>query len=262
MSARSAARLGLLALAACARLWAAEEDEEIRAQKTPEATLGAGIGYVSDNNTRFGQYTGLTKQGLYPLIDLDLRKRDEASGTWINLQGRNLGLESNELRFDHERQGKWGYFIDYNQTPRYSPYTPVTRLANPDSTSQVVNGVAVPSELEMKTLRKALSAGFEGRLTGNWNFGVRFSSEDKDGRRLFGRSGSGTTGSFQEFLVDPIDYTTRIWEANASYNDKKLQLVAAYTEGPVPPPEWTIEFQPTLTRILAATCAGLSAHSE
>lgn len=40
------------------------------------------------------------------------------------------------------------------------------------------------------------------------------------------------------------------------------QLVAAYTEGPVPPPEWTIEFQPTLTRILAATCAGLSAHSE
>ena len=229
MSARSGGRYAALALAAWAPLCAAQEDEEVRAQKTPEATLGAGIGYVSDNNTRFGQYTGLTKQGVYPLIDLDLRKRDDATGTWMNLQGRNLGLESNEMRFDHQRQGNWGYFIEYNQTPRYSPYTPVTTLVNPDSASQVVNGAAVPSELEMKTLRKALSAGFDGRLAGAWNFGVRFSSEDKDGRRLFGRSGSGTTGSFQEFLVDPIDYTTRTWEANASYTDKKLQLVAAYT---------------------------------
>jgi MtrB/PioB family decaheme-associated outer membrane protein len=229
MSARSGAKYALLALAAWGPLCAAQDDEEIRAQKAPEATLGAGIGYVSDNNTRFGQYTGLTKQGVYPLIDLDLRKRDDATGTWMNLQGRNLGLESNEMRFDHQRQGQWGYFVEYNQTPRYSPYTPLTTLANPDSTNQVVNGVAVPYELEMKTLRKALATGFDGRLTGLWNFGVRFSSEDKDGRRLFGRSGSGTTGSFQEFLVDPIDYTTRIWEANASYNDKKLQLVAAYT---------------------------------
>jgi MtrB/PioB family decaheme-associated outer membrane protein len=228
MSARSGASYALLAFVASGPLWAADEDEEIRAQKTPEAQLGAGLGYVSDRNTRFGQYTGLTKEGVYPLIDLDLRRRDDATGTWMNLQGRNLGLESNELRFDHQRQGNWGYFIEYGQTPRYSPYTPVTRLANPDSNNQVVNGVAVPYELEMKTLRKTLATGFDGRLTGNWNFGVRFSSEDKDGRRLFGRSGSGTTGSFQEFIVDPIDYTTRIWEANASFTDKKLQLVAAY----------------------------------
>ena len=228
MSARSGAKYVLLTLAACGPLWAAEEDEEIRAQKTPEAQLGAGIGYVSDSNTRFGQYSGLTKEGVYPLIDLDLRRRDDATGTWMNLQGRNLGLESNELRFEHQRQGQWGYFIEYGQTPRYSPYTPLTTLVNPDSTSQVVNGATVPTELEMKTLRKTLSTGFDGRLTGNWNFGVRFSSEDKDGRRLYGRSGSGTTGSFQEFLVDPIDYTTRIWEANASFTDKKLQLVAAY----------------------------------
>jgi len=39
------------------------------------------------------------------------------------------------------------------------------------------------------------------------------------------------------------------------------QLVEAFTEGPVPPPEWTIEFQPTLTRILTATCIGLIADS-
>lgn len=35
------------------------------------------------------------------------------------------------------------------------------------------------------------------------------------------------------------------------------QLVEAYAEGPVPPPEWTIDFQPILTRILTATCVWL-----
>lgn len=42
-------------------------------------------------------------------------------------------------------------------------------------------------------------------------------------------------------------------------------LVEAYTaaldEDPVAPPEWTIDFRPTLTRMLTATCVGLSANS-
>jgi hypothetical protein len=35
------------------------------------------------------------------------------------------------------------------------------------------------------------------------------------------------------------------------------QLVEAYAQGPISPPEWTIDFQPTLTRLLTATCVGL-----
>jgi MtrB/PioB family decaheme-associated outer membrane protein len=229
MSARSGGNfrrgaLALAAFAACGPLWAQEADE-VKAMTTPQSSLGAGIGYVSQDNTRFGQYSGLTKEGLYPLIDLDLRRRNDETGTWMNLRGRNLGLESNELRWDHARQGSWGYYLEYNQTPRYSQYTALTTLANPDSPNQVVNGVATPYELELKTLRKNFSGGFEGRLTGNWTYGVRFANEDKDGRRLFGRSGA---TSFQEFLVDPVDYNTRTWEANASYTDQKWQLVAAY----------------------------------
>jgi hypothetical protein len=40
------------------------------------------------------------------------------------------------------------------------------------------------------------------------------------------------------------------------------QLVAAYAVGPTPPPEWNIDFQPTLTRILTATCVGLAGYSD
>ena len=216
--------IAAVAMAACGPLWA-QEGDEAKAMTTPDSVLGAGIGYVSEDNTRFGQYSGLTKQGLYPLIDLDLRRRNDETGMWTILRGRNLGLESNELRWDQQRQGSWGYYLEYNQTPRYSQYTALTTLANPDSPNQVVNGVAMPYELELKTLRKSFNGGYEGRLTGNWTYAVSFKNEDKDGRRLFGRSGA---TSFQEFLVDPVDYNTRQWEANASYTDKKWQLVVAY----------------------------------
>lgn len=229
MSARSGDRLrrgavAAVSLAACGPLWAAEGDD-IHAFTRPDSSIDVGIGVVSDDNTRFGQYTGLTKDGAYPLIDLELRRRDDASGTWMNIFGRNLGLESKELRFEHERQGRWGYFLDYGETPRYSPYTALTRLANPDGASQVVNGVATPYELELKTLRKAFSAGFGGNLTRNYDYGVRFSNEEKEGRRLFGRTGA---GSFQEFIVDPVDYTTQTWEARGGYTDERLQLNASY----------------------------------
>src|SRR5204863_706309 len=100
------------------------------------------------------------------------------------------------------------------------------RLADPDSPNPIVNGVTRQYELELKTLRKNFSGGFDGRISGNWTYGLRFANEDKDGRRLFGRSGG--SGSFDEFLVDPVNYNTRTWEANANYNDQKWQLVAAY----------------------------------
>ena len=225
MNVRSAGNwIAVSAAFACAPVWAAEGEEAAPNPMKPEATLGAGLGYVSTDNTRFGQYSGMTKEGVYPLIDLDLRRRDDATGTWINLRGRNLGLESNELRFDHQRQGNWGYFLQYDQTPRYSQYTPLTTLGNVDSPNPVING-SVAREIEMKTLRKNFSGGYDRHISGNWNLGVRFSSEDKDGRRLFGRAGA---TSFQEFLVDPIDYTTRQWEVNGAYNDARMQLVAAY----------------------------------
>lgn len=39
-------------------------------------------------------------------------------------------------------------------------------------------------------------------------------------------------------------------------------LLQAYATEPVAPPEWDVDFGPTLIRLLTATCVGLAAHSE
>lgn len=208
------------ALAASAPAWADEEQEEIARLVTPSSTVSGGLGWVNENNRRFGQYTGMTEEGEYLLFDADIRRRG-ADGTWLTARGRNLGLDNRELRLEYSRQGSWGAFVDYSQTPRISPYTPLTRLLGSDSARQTVNGLGAALPLELKTERQALTAGFDLALGRGFDLQFRVRNEDKNGKRLFGRSGS-------DFLVDPIDYNTQIFEATAGYTAERLQLSGGY----------------------------------
>jgi MtrB/PioB family decaheme-associated outer membrane protein len=225
MNARSGVELRLTAmaaaLAAASAAWADERDDEIKKQTRPDSTVELGVGYVDEANTRFGQYNGMVKDRLYLLFDARFQRRDDATGTWTNITGRNLGLESRELRFDQSRQGDWGYFVDFSQTPRYSPYTPVTGLTGYDSTSQTVNGQAL-NPLELSTERRALTAGVDKWVNSNWDVRFTAKQEEKTGRRLFG-SGGGTA-----FLVDPIDYRTQLYEATVGYTGAQAQFTGGY----------------------------------
>ena len=227
MSAPSGARLELrltaiaAAVLAATGAWADERDDEIKKQTRPDSTIEVGIGYVDDANTRFGQYNGMTKDRFYLLLDGEYVRRDDATGTWLGVRGRNLGLEDRELRLEQSQQGSWGYFIDFSQTPRYSPYTPVTGLTGYDSNSQTVNGQAA-NGLELSTERRALAAGIDKWVNSKWDVRLSARQEQKTGRRLFG-SGGGTA-----FLVDPIDYRTSLYEATVGYTSDKAQLSGGY----------------------------------
>jgi len=202
---------------------AADVDEVTRYSK-PESKVNAGIGYVSKDNQRFGQYTGLHEDGAYPLLDVFLVKRDEGTGTWLIFSGRNLGLDNRELRFEHSRQGDWGYSIDYSQIPRYDPYTVTTTLSGIGTTTQTVGGSPTAQEYHLKTERDILTIGLNKEVSNNLNFQVKFSNEKKDGERLWGQ------GHFSNwrFLTDPINQTTRQIDATFNYTTERLQLSGGY----------------------------------
>ena len=215
-------RLTAIAAAVLAATAAWADEDEVKKLTRPERTVEVGIGAVDEANTRFGQYNGMVEERGYLLLDGTFVRRDDATGTWLGITGRNLGLENRELRLDASRQGDWGVFIDYSQTPRYSPYTPITRLTGYDSTAQTVNGAAVASPLELKTERKALGVGVEKWVAQRWDVRFTAKQEEKKGRRLFG-SGGGTA-----FLVDPIDYRTQLYEATVGYTGEQAQLTGGY----------------------------------
>src|SRR5688500_2137079 len=101
-------RIPLTALAtalvgAFAPAYGQEEAEDLRRLTKPQSTVELGVGIVSNEGLRFGQYNGLDDSQAYGLLDADVNRRDDASGTWTRLRGTNLGLENRGLRFEHER---------------------------------------------------------------------------------------------------------------------------------------------------------------
>lgn len=221
-------QLGMLAAALLTAFGPAHADsaDEIAELTKPESSAQFGIGFMNHDAPISNQYTGTRNQGSYGLLDFNLVKRDDATGTWLKLDGRNLGLDNRELRVEHNKQGDWSYFAEYNQIVRNSPYTINTSATGVGTQNPAENGAAAPKHNEqLKTERQIASLGFDKQLPGGFSVQVRFRNEEKDGSRLFGRGVGNTTTIF---LAEPINSTTRQFEAIIGYTDDKLLLSGGY----------------------------------
>ena len=202
------------------------EEDEVRALTRPDSELSLGAGIVDKDNQRFGQYSGLNEKGGYLLLDADVVRREDATGTWLRFGARDVGLDSRELRFEHNRQGDWGYFIDFSQMPRFNPYDIRTGLQGIGSATQtsvvVPPGTGALHRLEVQ--RDRLSLGLDKALGQGWGLQVRVRSEEKEGSRPYGQ---GVFGNVR-FLAEPIDYTTRQIDALVNYTGERLQLSGGY----------------------------------
>jgi MtrB/PioB family decaheme-associated outer membrane protein len=202
----------------------AAESDEIKALTTPDSIVQVGAGYVDSDNGNFGKYNGLNEKGGYLLLDGNVNKRDDATGTWMRLNARNLGLDSRELRFDHKRQGNWGYYLEYNEIPRFEPFVITTSVLGIGSPNLSTGAAAVPVDLESK--RKRIGLGLDKFFGSNWGFSLDFRNEEKKGERIFG---VGTPGGNQfNFTPEPLNSTIRLIEGTVRYNDKKFQLAGGY----------------------------------
>ena len=206
------------------------QDDEITQLTKPQSSIDVGVGYVdkdNDENQRFGQYTGLTDKGAYGIVDFSLLKRDDSTGTWFSIHGRNLGYDDRELRLEQRRQGNWGYFIDYSRIPRYDPFTVNTGLQGLGTTTQTTVAITpgTGSDYHLKTTRDRWTVGFQKAFASRWNVQVQYRNEEKDGSRLFGQ---GTFGGNWRFLADVIDQTTQQVDAVVNYNGERLQLSGGY----------------------------------
>ncbi len=214
------------ALLASSALWAQEEDP-VAALSKPESSLSLGIGYAGSDAPRFGLYNGIDEEDAYLLGEIDYVRRLDESGTWFRLDGRNLGLDSRQLRFEHERQSDWGYAIDYNQIIRNEPYTVNTTLTGIGGTTQTIFGAPL-REVDLETERDILTVEAKKYLPGNFDFRVTFRNEEKDGDRIFGQGDFGGPPNAFFLLTEPLDSTTQQIDAVLGFTGKRLQLSAGY----------------------------------
>src|SRR5882672_3059369 len=202
---------------------------------TEASEVSLGVGLAANDSRRFGEYNGITESGPYGLIDFNLVRRDDETGTWTALTGRNVLLDNRQLRFEQSKQGDWGYYIDYARLPRLEPYQPSTAVTGTGSPNLTVPVTTTPGgQISLKTTRDRVDLGGEKFFYGNWDVQLNFRNEQKEGARIFGRGTAGTppaiagvVGVF-EFTPEPINSVTHQIDAKLNYTGSALQVSGGY----------------------------------
>lgn len=198
----------------------------------PESSVSVGVGFQDNDRRQLGRFDGRNDNDVKLMLDADINKRDDATGTWNQLRITNFGLDSRELEINHSRQGNYGASFEYSRIPRESELIFNTGLSGIGTETQTVNvntrpGTS-PQNAWMGMHRDRYTFGLnkiiEGVLDGSLDLSVKYRHENKDGRRNYGTY----SGAQAVFLVEPINSTTRQLDIVLNYVGKDLQLQGGY----------------------------------
>jgi MtrB/PioB family decaheme-associated outer membrane protein len=222
----------------------------------PSSSVSMGVGAASgDTKDRaiWGQYNGLREHDFTGLLDIDLVKRDEATGTWILLNGKDLGLDNRELSATYEKQGNWKATGSYNELTHHEFRTINTADGGVGSTNPSVVRLATPgtgNNMDFQLKRKGLGLGGEVWLTPSLLFEVNFKNENKDGSRFTGKGydcaayvcaapASVTGAALTSYPLqnvknailmqaEPVNTNTKQVDMRLAFSDEKLNVNAGY----------------------------------
>ena len=232
LGALSAAASGAMAAADTSQ-WKCESCPFEKAGTT--GTLDVGLGTVSDDSAKFGDYTGLNQKGAYLIAGGNMRYRgdDDAFGS---LKASDLGLDSRAISGEYGREGLYSLRLGYAEVPRYLTDTAVTPflgngsgvLTLPpgfpavDTASMPLASTLQPAQLEYKRSRLDASAGWT--IGQGWSARVALRHDVRDGTQR-------TAGSFfstSSHMAAPLDQVTDQLEISTSYFSQRLQASLAY----------------------------------
>ena len=199
--------------------------------------LELGGGYVSGDSFKFGEYTGLNKQGGFAVGNATARYRNK-DGRWLDLSATDLGLDSRSFSIEGGRQGNYKLSLTYKELAHYitdtaiSPFigigTDVLTLPAgwvPGATTGTMPSLAASLHgVDLETKRRAVDFGAALTRAVHWEFAVKFRHEEKTG--TLGTGGSFVFNSAQ--LALPVDYDTNQMDASATYSRPRLQVRLAY----------------------------------
>jgi MtrB/PioB family decaheme-associated outer membrane protein len=206
--------------------------ESCKFEQGLSGTLDVGVGNVSDNSAKFGEYTGLNEKGAFFIGDGAVRSRGENGAYW-NLNASNLGLKSRALDAEGGQQGKYKLLLKYDELPHFisdSAQTPFigsggASLTLPAGFPQPTTATMPAGTLvDLDTQRKRLGVGAAWTAVRDWEYAVNVRHETKDGTKR-------TAGSFffnSSELVQPVDQVTDQVDASASYTGGKWQAKFSY----------------------------------
>ena len=191
--------------------------------------LGAGIGLVSNDSYRFGQYSGLQEEGPFLVLDFDARYRN-GEGGYFQANGDRLGLDSRSLALEGGVQGNYRFNFVYDQINKYDEDTARTPY-NGDS-DQTLPAAWVPAattsgftalstslqDTDLFTERQNIRLGGKYIQNARVSYEFNYDHQNKEGKQTFGAAiGSNFALARTAILAAPVDYSTDQIELAANY---------------------------------------------
>jgi len=259
-----AASIAAIGLSAPLAVQAEESSEEIRNLTTPDSQVEVGVGNVSGDSFKYGDYgRELRESGVHVFSNANLNKRGNNNASYLNVTVRNLGSDSN-LNFGlmGGEQGNYGFRFQYDEFSKLhsdsfqTPYSGMgtARLTapagwagtidttpggaiNPPVAATIVTTpmmtalAANMKQFNVETKRTATGLGLTKQLQGGFDVALNYKIENKDGTKLTGApmqiGGGGSRGTLN--APEPINYTTDLFDALARYADEKKQIQVSYS---------------------------------
>lgn len=196
--------------------------------------LDFGLGYVSDDSLRFGDYRGLEEDGFYAAVDGDLHFRD-LDGRYFDLYATDLGYDSRQLEMRGGNQGVYELRFGWRETPKYRGFgtqTPYLGVGSgllslpsdwvPASTTGGMTALQSSLAVEpLKTQRETLDVGVTLKFARNWSARADYQRQKKDGIRTLG---AGMLFNNSSILPAPVDFTTNQFDVGLSWAGKRAQI--------------------------------------
>lgn len=224
------------------------EEMEGGADGAVHGTAEIGLGHQSDDSFRFGQNTGMTDEGVFGVLNVEMSKRDpNSAGTanYMNLKATDLGLKSRNVRAEVGDQGNYKVWFEYDQLPMNRSDSAQTifdgaggeRLTLPPGWVPGANSTGVGEaqilaamrDVDIEHDRKAITLGFGKTLPGGWEFKTSYKHEKKEGTRTIGAVFGNSGGNPRSVVVpEPVNYETDQVEAVLSYGDRQKQFQLGY----------------------------------
>ncbi len=195
----------------------------------------AGVGSVSDDSARFGDYRGLQKKGAFALLGGSVRYRSE-DGRYASVDATDLGLDVRALSALYGREGLYTLKLGYAETPRSGfdgARTPFLGVGGasltlpagypaPTTTAMPLAATLQPVDVESK--RSRLDIGATWNVAPEWTTRLSMRHDVRDGLQRM----AGSFFSSASHLLAPVDQVTDQLEASASYVTSRLQATVAY----------------------------------
>ncbi|MGD8559565.1 MAG: MtrB/PioB family decaheme-associated outer membrane protein [Gammaproteobacteria bacterium] len=197
----------------------------------------AGIGYVTNDSFKHGDYTGLDEKGGYLIAGGEYAYRGNG-GAYSNVEADDLGLDSRRISAEGGRQGNIEGALIYSELPKLNldtartPYNVGVNQTLPagwvtaGNTSGMTELANALHPVDISTQRDTLDLSANYYQTKSLSYGLNFQRTTKEGYRQMALAIGGFAGS--AVLAVPVDYVTDQGTARVSYKRPRWQANLSY----------------------------------